>query len=135
MYSEANDRIAEGLGLGPRTVLAGASFLLGMMMMLVAGPEEGDKQVFLYGFGGFCFLICAACFARGRARQFLGSAVGLLIFAVGIWYLASMLFAGPSGSSSRAQPSVLNAVLYLAFIGGPGAAYAWKARFGFRRTR
>jgi hypothetical protein len=35
--------------------------------------------------------------------------------------------------SNRSEPSILNAVLFLAFIGIPGFTYAVKARFGLRK--
>jgi hypothetical protein len=38
------------------------------------------------------------------------------------------------GSDSRARPFVYDAVIYLLFIGIPGIVYAYKVRFGFRKT-
>ena len=78
-------------------------------------------------------MIAVVCVVRGRVRQFVGSVIGTLIFLAGLAYLAHQLLGGTLISASRGEPSVLNAVLYLVFIGIPGATYAYKARFGFAR--
>ncbi len=131
MYEQANETINEGLSLGARIFLGSIAALFGLMMVLVG--KDSLHPVGVVGFGVFCILIAVACVTTGRARQFVGSIIGTLTFLVGIAYLGHELMAGPAISGSRAQPSVLNAVLYLIFIGIPGASYAYRARFGFAR--
>lgn len=134
MNTEADQEINEDLSLPARLLLGGSTLLMGGLMVLIASPEEGDKRLFFYAFAGFCFLISFACVARGRPRQFVGSVIGAVVFASGVWYLASTLSAGPLASASSAEPSTVNALLYMAFFGLPGAAYAWRTRFGFRKA-
>jgi hypothetical protein len=122
------------MSVGSRLLLGVVTLLVGLLMVLIASPEEGAKKLFFYGFGGFCFLIALSCVTHGRARSFVGSFVGVVVCATAIWYLASMLVAGPVTSASLPEPSVLNAILFLLVFGVPGAAYAWKVRFGFRRA-
>ncbi len=134
MNTEADQEISEDMSLPARLLLGGSTLLMGGLMVLIASPEEGDRRLFFYAFAGFCFLIAFACVARGRPRQFVGSVIGAVVFASGLWYLATTLSAGPLASASRGEPSMVNALLFLAFFGLPGAAYAWRTRFGFRRS-
>jgi len=131
VYEQANATINEGLSLGARILLGSISALFGVVMILVAPPT--DKAVFFYLFGAFCLFITLACFTRGRFRQFVGSTIGVSIFIAGLAYLAWELMAGVYWSGRKSEPSVINALLYLFFIGFPGAAYAYKTRFGFPR--
>ncbi len=131
MYEQANETINQGLSLGARIVLGLVSGLFGIVMLLVAPPT--DKAVYFYLFGAFCLSIAIACFTRGRVRQFVGSLIGTIVFLMGLAYLVSEVTAGIYWSGRRSEPSVSNALLYLIFIGLPGAAYAYKARFGFPR--
>ncbi|WEN15447.1 hypothetical protein PY254_01865 [Rhodanobacter sp. AS-Z3] len=130
MYREAAEAINRGLSLGARLLLGSFSALFGIVMMLTAQPT--DNAIFFYLIGAFFLLIAVACVTRGRVRQFIGSVVGCVMFALGVWYLVTEFFRCVYWSDSRAQPSALNACLYLAFIGIPGAAYAYRARFGLR---
>lgn len=134
MGTQADQEAGEDLGLGARLLLGGFTLLIGALMVLVASPEEGDKRLFFYAFAGFCFLISFACVSKGRPRQFVGSIIGAVVFGSGVWYLASTLGVGPVASTSRAEPSTLNALLFLLFFGLPGALYAWRTRFGFRKA-
>ena len=131
MYEAANEKINEGLGLGARIFIGAIAGLFGIFMVLAGmGPERSLGSIV---FGAFCLMIAIVCATRGRVRQFFGSFIGTVIFLVGIAYLVHELKAGPLVSDSRAKPSAVNAILYLVFIGIPGATYAWKARFGFPR--
>ena len=129
MYEQANNTITAGLSLGARITLGSISGLFGAVMMLIAPPT--DKAVYFYLFGTFCLLVTIACFTSGRVRQFIGSTIGAAIFLVGLWYLAKELMVGALWSGRRSEPSAFNALLYLFSIGVPGAAYAYKVRFGF----
>jgi hypothetical protein len=131
MYREAGRTINHGLSLGARLLLGAFATLFGIITLLTAPPT--NKAVFFYFFGIFCLLIAVACFTQGRARQFIGSVIGCTIFGLGIWYLAIELSRGNYWSGAHSEPSVRNACLYLAFIGIPGAVYAYRARFGLRR--
>lgn len=134
MNAEPDQEASEDLSVGARLLLGGFTLLIGALMVLVASPEEGDKRLFFYAFAGFCFLISFACVSKGRPRQFVGSIIGAVVFGSGVWYLASTLGADPVASTSRAEPSTLNALLFLLFFGLPGALYAWRTRFGFRKA-
>ena len=131
MYEQANKTINQGLSLGARITLGLISGLFGDVMLLIAPPT--DKAIYFYLFGTFCLFITVACVTSGRVRQFVGSVIGSAVFIMGLAYLVSELTAGVYWSSRRSEPSVFNALLYLFFIGLPGAAYAYKARFGFRK--
>lgn len=134
MSSEADQEVSADMSLPARLLLGGTTLLIGALMVRIASPEEGDNKLFFYAFAGFCFLISFACVARGRPRQFVGSVIGAVVFASGLWYLAATLSAGPLASASRGEPSMLNALLFMGFFGLPGAAYAWRTRFGFRKS-
>lgn len=129
MYEQANETINQGLSFGARITLGVISGLFGVVMLLVAPPT--DKAIYFYLFGAFCLFITVACFTKGRVRQFVGSSIGSAIFIMGLVYLVSELVGGVFWSGRRSEPSVFNALMYLIFIGVPGAAYTLKARFGF----
>ena len=135
MYEQAEQSIHEGLSLGARICLGSFAAVIGAMMILIAGPESGSKAAFFYGFGAFCLCIAVACVSTGRARQFVGSVIGTLVFLAGVAYLFAQIGDGVFWSSRRSEPSAFMAVLYLLFIGIPGAAYAFRTRFGFRRRQ
>ena len=132
MYEQANKTITAGLSLGARITLGLISGLFGVVMLLIAPPT--DKAVYFHLFGAFCLLIAIASFTSGRVRQFIGSTIGAAIFIMGLWYLAMELLAGALWSGKRSEPSAYNALLYLFSIGVPGAAYAYKVRFGFNKS-
>ncbi len=129
MYEQANKSINRGLSLGARIFLGVVAGLFGIVMFLVAPPTE--KAIFFYLFGTFCLLISVACFTQSRLRQFVGSVLGSSIFVLGLVYLIAEVSGGSLWSGRRSEPSVFNAALYLVFIGIPGAAYAYRTRFGF----
>jgi hypothetical protein len=131
MYEQARETINRGLSFGARLLLGVVATLFGAIMFLAATQ---DHSVAFYAFGSFCLFIAIACFTTGRVRQFIGSAIGCTIFLAGVAYLVTELYAGTLWSSSRAEPTALNAARYLLFIGIPGVAYAYKVRFGFRRA-
>jgi hypothetical protein len=129
MYRAADETINNGLSLGARILLGTAATLFGVIMVLFATTSERPLGAYL--FGVLCFIVALACLTHGRTRQFLGSIIGSAMFIAGVFYLADQVSGGKLLSASRAEPSVLNATLYLTFIGLPGAAYVLKARFGF----
>lgn len=131
MYRHAEETINHGLSLGAMLLLGVLATLFGITMVLIAPPT--DKAIFFYAFGIFCLLIALGCFTKGRVRQFIGSVVGCAVFGLGVWYLVIELSRGIYWPGARSEPSVWNACLYLVFIGIPGAAYAYRARFGLRR--
>jgi hypothetical protein len=132
MYELANEKINEGLSLGARIALGLISGLFGIVMLVIAPPT--DKRIYFYLFGAFCLSIAIACVTTGRVRQFVGSVIGSAIFIAGLAYLVAEIYAGIFISGRFSQPSALNALIYLGVIGVPGASYAYKARFGFRRS-
>jgi drug/metabolite transporter (DMT)-like permease len=133
MYRAADETINRGLSLGARILLGTVAALFGVIMVLFATTSE--KPFGAYLFGALCFVVALACFTYGRVRQFLGSIIGSAMFVAGVFYLADEIFDGKLLSGSRAEPSVLNAILYLALIGLPGGAYVLKARFGFAKKQ
>lgn len=134
MNTEADQEINEDMSLPARLLLGGSTLLMGGLMVLIASPEEGDKRLFFYAFAGFCFLIAFACVARGRPRQFVGSVIGAVAFASGLWHLAATRSPGALASPLRGESSIVNALLFMAFFGLPGADYAWRTRFGLRKS-
>ena len=134
MYEHANATINRGLSRGARLTLGVTTALCGAAMFLVAPPMTEPRAMWFHAFSVFCFLITAACFTSGRIRQFIGSVIGSVIFLLGVAYLVEQLLGGPLLSESRGSSSVASAAKYFLFIGLPGAAYTYKARFGLRKT-
>jgi len=132
MYELANEKINAGLSFGARLALGSVSALFGIVMLVIAPPT--DKRIYFYLFGAFCLFITAACVTSGRVRKFIGSVIGSAIFIAGLVYLVAEIYAGVFFSGQFSEPSVVNALIYLSVIGLPGASYAYKARFGFRRS-
>lgn len=126
----AQETIHAGLSLGARIVLGGIAVLCGVVSILCA--QSADRPIPASLFGAFCICIAIACICRGRIRQIAASLIGLALFAVGIGYLVSEISAGIWISGRHSQPSVLNAVFFLVFIGLPGGAYAYNTQLGFR---
>lgn len=87
----------------------------------------------LHMFGAFCLLIAFVCATQGRVRQFIGSLIGFAIFAIAFWYVCTELATGVFWSDRRSEPSIVNALMFFAAFGIPGAIYAYKVRFGFRK--
>lgn len=131
MYKRSVEVLEAELSLGARIILGAISALFGVVMIITAPPT--NKAILFYLFGSFCLCITVACFTRGRVRQFIGSTICTAVFLTGLTYLFSEIRGGVFWSDRRSQPSVFNALLYLAFIGFPAAAYVYKARFGFAK--
>ncbi|MFC5491421.1 hypothetical protein [Dokdonella soli] len=120
------------MSFGARLLLGLVAGLFGAVMFLAAPPGTDSKAIGFYAFGVFCLLIAIACFTSGRVRQFIGSVIGCSIFLVGVTYLVAELSSGKLLGSTN--PSAYNAAKYLLFIGMPGIVYAYKVRFGFRKS-
>ena len=110
-----------GFSRGSRIVLSLFSAACGVVMVLVAPPT--DKAPAFYLIALVCLLICIACIAKTRVRQFLGSSAGAVLFAASLWY------AYPRWG----QPAFFNALVSIVVFGLPGVAYAAGTRFGFWR--
>ena len=128
MYREGEEIINRGLSPFSRILLGLFSGLFGVVM--VATAPDTNKAIFFYLFGGFCFLICFACIVKGKARQFIGSIIGVCLFLLSTGYLINEITSGPFMSGSRSEPSVVNALSFLIFFGIPGLSYALRAKFG-----
>ena len=128
MYREGEEIINRGLSPFSRILLGLFSALFGAVMVITA--PDNDKAILFYVFGGFCFLICFACIVKGKARQFLGSIIGVCLFLVSLGYLIHELVGGQFISGSRSEPSIVNAIAFLIFFGIPGLSYALRAKFG-----
>jgi hypothetical protein len=129
MYRIAAQEINKGLSLLPRLILGAFALLFGVVMALVAPPN--DKAAYFYAFAIFCLLISVACVTTGRTRQFVGSIIGITLFLLTCGYTIHELLTGAPLVGPRSQPNVANSFLCLVFFGLPGIAYAAKARFGF----
>lgn len=132
MYKAAEEQISKGLSPSSRLILGLFSALFGAVMVLAAPPT--DKAVYFYALGIFCLLIGIACATRGRVRQFVGSVVGSILLMLSGGYLYSQLAGGPLISGSRSETSLVNAWFFFVSFGIPGAAYAIRTRFGWRRS-
>jgi hypothetical protein len=122
------------MSLGARIFIAAAAALFGLIMFLHGTTADPDKAWFSYAFGAFCLFIAAASVLKGRAARFCGSVVGSCIFVAGLCYLGYGLFKGHAVSATQAEPSILNAGLFMMTFGIPGLIYAIKTRFGFRES-
>ena len=131
MYKRAASIIAGGLSGGARWVLGLVAALFGFVMIGMA-PRASSPLGFV-AFGCLCLAIALACCARGRMRQFIGSAIASAILGLCAWYAASEFGSGPLLSSRRSEPSLWNAVLVCVFFGLPSARYLFVARFGLAR--
>lgn len=128
MYREGEEIINRGLSSFSRILRGLFSGLFGVVM--VATAPDNNKAIFFYLFGGFCFLICFDCIVKGKARQFIGSIIGICIFLLSFGYLINELTGGPFMSGARSELSVVNALSFLIFFGIPGLTYALRVKFG-----
>jgi len=122
-----------GLSLTARIILGSFSALFGAVMLLIAPPT--DKAAYFYAFAGLCFLICVACIASGRLRQFCGSVIGTILLLLSGWFLYSQLQSGHLFSRGLGDPSLIGSILFFFAFGIPGIRYAIKVRFGLRRAQ
>lgn len=129
MYREAEEQINEGFSPFARILLGVVSGLFGIMVIRIA--PDTNKQIYYYLFGGFCLAICLACIFKGRVRQFIGGIIGVFLFILSSWYLASEIISGGPLFGSRSEQSLFNAILFLVFFGLPDLSYAIKEKFGF----
>jgi hypothetical protein len=123
--------IKEGLSPVTKFILAVVSALFGLIMVITAPSSQDPFSATMIGV--FCFTITLACITWGRVRQFVGSIIGTALFCLSLLYFWSQLTGASLLFSSRSEPSILNAVLFIIFFGVPGITYAFNARFGLRR--
>jgi hypothetical protein len=116
-----------GLSLGSRIVLGLVCAVFGLVL-LAAG--DGRGSVLYYLPGAFCLLITFACFTAGRVRQFLGSCIGVAIFGLCLWWVIDSVVAWTGEGGFPGKPLTM-----MMLAGVPGAAYAWRVRFGLRRRQ
>jgi hypothetical protein len=128
-YKAAERVITGGLSLGSRIVLGLGSALMALMLLSAA---EGRGSVLYYLPGAFCLLITFACFTAGRVRQFLGSCIGIGIFGACLFYLLEDLTDRALWTGERPFSTVQSLTIMM-LAGVPGAAYAARVRFGFRK--
>lgn len=131
MYREGQRALESGLSRGASLLLGVTAALVGVAMIAMA-PDSNSPTGF-YGVGLFCVAIAVACVFTGRIRRGSGRLIGAAVFLVTLWYLAGAIWGGPFWSSSRSQPSVLNAATLLFFAGIPGLLYALLGRFRWRK--
>jgi hypothetical protein len=130
MYRHALKKISEGLGPFARFLLGVFSALFAVMIIVMAADSGNSFWGLVIGI--FCLAIAITCVTWGRVRKFAGSLLGAALFCMSLGYLWTEL-TGSRLLSLPGEPSVLNAGLFLLFLGIPGLAYALKARFGFGR--
>ncbi|MRR15629.1 MAG: hypothetical protein EG826_04125 [Deltaproteobacteria bacterium] len=133
MYKLGERIIKEGLSPVSRILLGAVSAIFGLIM--VATASGAADPFFATMIGAFCFAVTLACATWGRVRQFVGSLIGVALFGLSLVYLWSQMTGGPFFWGSRSEPSVLNAVLFVIFLGIPGITYAVAARFGLHKTK
>jgi len=125
-----HDMLEEYLFGRSRWVVAPIAILVAVVVFATA--PSSDRAIFFYAFGALCISIALASATSSRVAQFFGSLIGLAYFAAAICYVLWALFEGPYTSAHRRDPSLLNALFFMATFGLPGAVYAWRSRFGFR---
>lgn len=128
MYKVAEQQINKGLSPFARFILAVFSALFGLIMIFTAPPTE--KAIYFYAFGVFCFLVTFASVTKGKTRQFVGSIIGCVLFALSVWYMYAQLTTSPAISGSRSQPSIVNSISFFIAFGIPGISYAIRKKFG-----
>lgn len=119
------------MSFAARLLLAAFALLFGATMILIASDVE-HRWAFR-SFGAFCLCIALACFTRGRLGDLFGSLVASGIVIAGIAYLVAEISSGSAFSGNRAEPSVVNALLFNLVFSLPAAVYLWRARFGLAR--
>ena len=132
MYRTAEEKINKGLSPSARVILGIFAGFFGLLIIVTAPPT--DKAVYVYIFGGFCLLICVACMTSGRVRQFVGSAIGLMLFGGSLLYMGFEATRESPFFGGRGEPSLFNSFLFLLAFGVPGVVYAAKVRFGLRKA-
>lgn len=133
MYTLAEKTIKKGLGSVARILLGAVSAILGLIMVATASGTA--DPFFATMIGAFCFAITLTCATWGRVRQFVGSFIGVALFGLSLAYLWSQVTGGPLFGSSRSEPSILAAVLFVIFLGVPGITYTAVARFGLHKKK
>lgn len=131
MYKLGERIIKEGLSPVPRILLGVVSAIFGLVMVTTASGTA--DPFFSTMIGSFCFAVTLASATWGRVRQFVGSLIGAALFGLSLFYLWSQMTGGPLFWGSRSEPSLLNAVLFVIFLGVPGITYAITARFGLHK--
>lgn len=101
-------------------------------MPMLASPPTRAGRLLLAGLAGGALLGVVGLWNPARHRWAF-RAIGLMVFALAAWYLLDMLAGGgPAAAPRPAQPSVVNAVLFLVVFGLPGLGYAVFGRLGLR---
>lgn len=131
MYREGQRVLESGMSRGASLLLGTTAGFVGAAMIAMA-PTSNAPAGF-YGVGLFCAAIAVACIFTGKIRRASGRLIGAAVFSVTVWYLLDAIWGGPFHSSSRSQPSVLNAATLLFFAGIPGLLYALLGRFRWRK--
>jgi uncharacterized membrane protein YccC len=131
MYKVLANKIKGGLSPVAKFLLGAVSAFFGLIMVATASGTKDPFFAMMIGI--FCFTVTSACFTWGRIRQFVGSIIGTAVFCFALLYLLSQLAGKPLFFSSRSEPSILNAVLFIVFFGVPGISYAVTAKFGLRK--
>jgi hypothetical protein len=127
MYNEAQRVIGKGLSPFSRVLLGLVAGIFGLVMVLIA--SEMPKPLSIYGFGSFCIVIALMCVFTGKLRNYMGRAIGFIVFLIATYFLANVISGGKLLSSSKAEPSMLNAILFFLAFGVPGIWFAIKGKF------
>ncbi|MCO1337014.1 hypothetical protein MO867_22070 [Microbulbifer sp. OS29] len=127
MHNEAQRVIGKGLSLFSRVLLGLVAGLFGVVMVLIAPGMS--KPIGIYGFGAFCIAISLLCVFTGKYRNYLGRLVGAVVFAVSMCFLVNEISGSKLISSSKAEPAIINAVLFFLAFGLPGGWFAAKGKF------
>lgn len=128
MYREGQRVLERGLSRGASIALGTLTALICIAMAAMAASSTSPMGFYLFSL--FCGLIAGACFFTGRVRQIFGRLIGAAVFTVSAWYLLDQLSGGSVISDRRSQPSIVNAMIFLAVAGAPGLVYALRGRFG-----
>lgn len=131
MYKLGERIIKEGLSPVSRILLGTVSAIFGLIMVSTASGTA--DPFFATMIGAVCFAVMLASATWGRVRQLVGSLIGVALFCLSLFYLWSQMTGGPLFWGSRSEPSILNAVLFVIFLGVPGITYAVTARFGMHK--
>lgn len=117
--------IDEGLSKRQKIIIAILSVMFSIGFV-VSAPESKHPK-FLYILAGFCVLVFVACLAEGRAKDFFGSIIALIFFAISAFIVSSL------PPSLTKETGILIAISIAMAI--PSVKYLFKVQFGLKSTK
>ena len=127
MYREGRKALERGLSRGASVTLGLLTALICAGMAAMATYSNSPIGFFLFSL--FSGAIAVACLFTGKLRHLAGRLVGAAVFVTSAWYLLGQVNGGAVLSGGRSEPSIFNALFFMAAAGIPGLLYALFGRF------